>query len=595
MAGRRRKKKDTPVKTVVLAVAAALVLIFAVFVVLRVVNKIKTDYNSLDDTVAVSTEALTVEGGQEKEEYGWILTEEGYRYRFEDGSFAEDSWQEIDGLLYRFDGDGYMYEGEWKEEGQIFTCSPKGYLKDIQPDFSYVPEETGEELDSLVKVDTFWCYLGEADGPFKPILYRKATEQQVMTLGGEAAPERSTSNSLRADGDYLYYLPKVPESQIGSLSTEEQELCDTLFRMQPGSGEKEMIAGDVGGFIVLDGVIYYSQNSHIYSAQSGTAVAVGDGGITVKIEDGDCYLVDSAGRPAKADEGGYLSMGDRRYRLDGSGRVLEVRHGQETVNGYTYSLKTVSGNKQAVFRKGAGASEMVAQGEYGVQSYCIAGQTLYYCAYVYHDGEWYSQIFSSGLDGSGSKAISVIFPGTMGNLYYYEDAGEIYGEYYPKIWNSAYGQIAAVTLNGAVYVLEDSAARSGEQVSANHMLELVMVEGADVTCLWNDLIWTKGAGTSNVRWSRAVQLKSTERTLLEGADPVPKESPAQPPQTTAQVIIEPVEKAEGEGAQSPKPAESSTAQTVSPDADKPTMPPVTAAPTVAPTAAPDEVKIVPIG
>lgn len=579
MTSRRRNREGLPVKTVILAVTAAVVLIFAVFVVLRVINKIRTDYNSLDEPAAVRTEAATTEEAQE--EYGWIMTGEGYRYRFEDGSFAKDSWEEIDGLLYRFDEDGYMYEGEWKEEGQIFTCSPKGYLKDIQPDFSYVPDETGEELDSLVKVGTFWCYLGESEGPFKPILYRKATDQQVMTLGGETAPERSTSNSLKAYGDYLYYLPKVQESQAGDLSQEELELCDTLFRVLPGSGEKEMIAEDVGGFIVLGDVIYYSQNSHIYSAQSGTAMAMGGGQITVKIEEGECYLVDSAGQPAKGDGSGYVSIGDRLYRLDRSGRVLEVRHGQETVDGYTYSLKTVSGNKQAVFRKGAGGSEAVAQGEYGVQSYCIAGQKLYYCAYVYQDGQWYSQIFASGLDGSGKSAVSVVFPGTMGNLYYYEDSGEIYGEYYPEIWNSAYGKIAAVTLNGAIYVLDDEEARSGETVSGNHMLELVMVNGTDVTCLWNDLIWTKGAGESNVRWSKAIELKSTERTLLEGTEPAPKESPSQPPETTAEVIIQPVESPESQ-------------ETVSPNADKPTLPPSAAAPTAAPTTE-EEVKIVPIG
>ena len=43
-----------------------------------------------------------------------------------------------------------MATGQWKGGGQIFTCHDvKGYLKNIEPDPDYVPEDTGENLDSF--------------------------------------------------------------------------------------------------------------------------------------------------------------------------------------------------------------------------------------------------------------------------------------------------------------------------------------------------------------------------------------------------------------------------------------------------------------
>ncbi len=38
-----------------------------------------------------------------------------------------------------------MATGQWKGDGQIFTCHDvKGYLKNIEPDPNYVPEDTGK-------------------------------------------------------------------------------------------------------------------------------------------------------------------------------------------------------------------------------------------------------------------------------------------------------------------------------------------------------------------------------------------------------------------------------------------------------------------
>lgn len=647
MGNRRKRKKESPFKTVLLALAAVFIMVCAVSVVVAVFQKISKDYEKLDllkpsesadETITIETEAPI----------GWRLTDDGYMFYNADETYVKNTWKAIDGFLYHFDASGIMTTGEWSDEGQIFTFSDKGYLKDIQADLSWKPEQTGENLDSLVKANAYFCFLGEADGPFKPIMYRKAVESQVMMLGGETAPEKTTRNSMRAYGDYVYYLPKVKSGQTAKLTGEELKLCDSLFRLIPGSGEKELIAEHVGGYLVMDGVVYYSQGGKIHSATSGTKIGVGEKQYHVTVKDGDCYLLDQVGQPVKTDSSGTVQIGDRIYRIENDeGKIRYVKRAQETIDGYTYYMDSVSGKYDGIYRKNGGGSKVIAQEAYGIQSYCIAGQKIYYSAYVEKDGSgvWHSQIFKAELDGSGKEAISQRFAGMMGNLYYYEGSGEIYGEYHPEIWNRAYGVIAAVGMDGSIYTINDSAVRVGTAVSDNDMLELVMVEDGTITCLWHDVVWNRTTGITSTLWSKAIQMKKTDRTLLETGEAEPPEETKEETKPEDEVIVKPIggepQGAPGSGGASGNGAGGSgtggngaggsgaggsgaggngagaggngtvkppagnpngdkpTLPPVSPDADKPTLPPVSPdadKPTSAPTAAPtkEDVIIVPV-
>ncbi len=590
MGSRKRRKKESPVKSVFLALIAVFIMVCAVSVVMSVYRKISKDYENLEQSMASEStgETIAIENGVVT---GWQLTDGGYKYLNEDGTYVTDTWKLIDGLLYHFDENGMMAAGEWSREGQKFICSEKGYLKDIQADLSWQPENTGENLDSLVKANAFFCYLGEADGPFKPIMYRKATETKVMTLGGESKPERTTRNSMRAYGDYVYYLPKVKSGQAGSLTDEELRLCDSLFRMIPGSGEKELIAEHVGGYLLLDNVIYYSQGGTVKSASSGTKIALGEKQYRVVVKDDSCYMVDGMNQPAVPDSTGVLTIGDRVYRIeDDQGKIKYVKHADQQIGGATYYMDTVSGQYQGIFRKDSGGSSVIAQEPYGVQSYCIAGQKIYYSAYVEKDGSgvWYSQIFRTNLDGSGKEAVSGHFTGMIGTMYYYEQAGEIYGEYHPEIWSRAYGNIAAIGLDGTIYTINDESARTGKSVSDNDMLELVMVDGDTITCLWHDVVWNRSTGITSSLWSKAIQTKRTDRALLETSEGLP-----QPEETETQtqpddgVVIRPIG---GEAAAAPE-ADQPTAPSpnADPNADKPTLPPVSPGadkPTIPPASEP---------
>lgn len=517
---RRRKKKESPIKMVFLIMIAVLVMVAAIYVVISVFGKISSDYKQLDFSKEEETMDLTIDTDEEPS-VGWNETGHGWMYYLDEKSFVENQWKDIDGFLYYFDGDGFMVTGQLRQDGQIYTLhDTKGYLKNIEVDLDYVPESTGENLDSLVRTNAFWCFLKEEEGTglFKTILYRKTVENKIMVLGGETSPEKTTRNSMRAYGDYVYYLPKVKESQLTRLSEAEKGLCDKLFRMRPGSDVKELIAEQVDGYMVLNDTIYYAQAGSIHSAVSGVEIATGEGKYTVEIKDDSCYLVDELGNPAVSDNGDSVAVGDRIYRIEEDGKIKYVKHGQLTIDGSTYYLSG-SGTKVTVNSKKDSNDTVLIRETYGVQSYCIVDNQIYYSSYVDKGfgGEWYSRIFKTDLNGQNKQALSEPFPGVIQNMYYYEEEGEIFGEYHPSIWNGSYGVAAVISRDGAIYKINDESARTGKHVDGNDMLEIVMAKDGKVICLWHDCEWNKGSGITKVLWSKAVELNGSDRSLIDMA------------------------------------------------------------------------------
>ena len=527
---RQRKKKESAVKMIFLILIAVLVMTAAVYVVVRVFGKISSDYKELDFSKAEETTHIEIDT-DEGPKAGWYETDEGWRYYLDEKNFVTDAWKEIGGYLYHFGEDGFMITGEWKQEGQVFTFhDTKGYLKKIGTDLDYVPESTGENLDSLVRTNAFWCFLKDEEGTglFKTIMYRRTVENKIMVLGGESAPERTTKNSMRAYGDYVYFLPKVKESQLSRLSEAEKGLCNKLFRMMPGRNTKELIAENVEGYLVLDDIIYYSQGGKILSATSGTEMATGEARYSVVIKDDSCYLVDEMGNPAVAESGNSVNVGDRIYRIEEDGLIKYVKHGQLTIDGKTYYLAG-SGTNTSVNVKQDGRDTGIIKETYGVQSYCIVDNQIYYSSYVEKtaSGEWYSQIFKTDMDGQNKQAVSERFPGVMQNMYYYEDEGQIYGEYHPAIWKQAYGVAAVISRDGNIYRINDSSARTGKHVDGNDMLEIVMARDGKVICLWHDCDWNRSSGITSVLWSKAIELNSGDRVLIDmAAGTAPEESSA---------------------------------------------------------------------
>ena len=476
--------------------------------------------------------------------------------------------------------------------------------------------EHEEETQGWNETERGWTYkLDDEDtGIFKTILYRKTVENKVKPLGDENAPERTTKYSLRADGDYVYYLPLVKESEKGKLTESEKALCGRLVRMIPGQAVKEIIEEDVDGYLIVDGTIYYAQGGKIHSATSGTETAVGEESYKVQIRDGSCYLTDSLGNIVTPENGTVVEMGDRSYRLEENGAIRYVKRRDVSVNGVTFRLKR-EGTGMMVLMESDGASRAGITGEYGVQSFCIVDNFIFYCAYVDKgaNGEWYSRIFRADLNGEGKTPVSGMFPGTITNLYYFENEGQMYGEYYPEIWKNAYGTIVNVSQSGTIYRINDANVRTGIKVSGNDMLELVMAQDGKLICLWHDCSWSPKAGITKVLWSRPVEFWASEKISVETVSKLPEQTaaPAEEDTTKAAVETVPVNPQQVSGSNQISPAETTAAPVKNPNqpADTPgTSVRTPKQETILGTEAPgksiqtnpsetksDEVKIVPLG
>ena len=522
----RKRRKGQRIRTSyiwagIMSVCALAALFAAVWVVMTVYETIVGDSSQWTaESSAAETSELEIDA---EPVAGWITEDGGTRYLDDEGNYLSDQWIVSAEKLYYLDADGYMAVDDVSMDGQVFSFNEDGVLTDIQLDTGWAGltgDDNLQNLDSLVKSNEFWCYLGsDADdtGIFRPIYYRKTTETEANVLGSEENPEMSTHNSLQIHDGYIYYLPQVTSQTLSSLSPDEQKLCNRLYRMKPGDSEKELLAENATGFLVLDdGSVYYASDGQIQKAEAGTVYSVGEAQYRVLVKDNACYLVDASGEPVSGDSSGNQVVGDRLYDLNQDGRINGVYPADRTYDQAEFTLEQNSSGVTALYRmESGGTKEVIAQSDYGINSFCIADGMIYYSAYIRRDadGSRYSAIFQIAPDGSGNRQISQSFQGNILNLYYYLEKGKIYGEYTPVSWRNCYGQIVVIDLDGTVNVIDDSASRGSGVMENNDLLSLVMVEGNTITTYLRSCSYSRSSGSWTVLSEKPYQFSDTLQVL----------------------------------------------------------------------------------
>lgn len=522
----RKRRKGQRIRTSyiwagIMSVCALAALFAAVWVVMTVYETIVGDSSQWTaESSAAEISELEIDA---EPVAGWITEDGGTRYLDDEGNYLSDQWIVSAEKLYYLDADGYMAVDDVSMDGQVFSFNEDGVLTDIQLDTGWAGltgDDNLQNLDSLVKSNAFWCYLGsDADdtGIFRPIYYRKTTETEANVLGSEENPEMSTHNSLQIHDGYIYYLPQVTSQTLSSLSPDEQKLCNRLYRMKPGDSEKELLAENATGFLVLDdGSVYYASDGQIQKAEAGTVYSVGEAQYRVLVKDNACYLVDASGEPVSGDSSGNQVVGDRLYDLNQDGRINGVYPADRTYDQAEFTLEQNSSGVTALYRmESGGTKEVIAQSDYGINSFCIADGMIYYSAYIRRDadGSRYSAIFQIAPDGSGNRQISQSFQGNILNLYYYPEKGKIYGEYTPVSWRNCYGQIVVIDLDGTVNVIDDSASRGSGVMENNDLLSLVMVEGNTITTYLRSCSYSRSSGSWTVLSEKPYQFSDTLQVL----------------------------------------------------------------------------------
>ena len=145
---RRRKKKDSPIKTVFLIIMAAIIMMAAVYVIMSVVGKIRSDYKNLDFTTEEKEMPSITIDTKDEPKAGWNETDKGWMYYLDEkeyvvrtvmkintempgayvfssgknmGTFKAVGYPEDIGIFYKLD----EYEGySWTAHGRYPTNTP---------------------------------------------------------------------------------------------------------------------------------------------------------------------------------------------------------------------------------------------------------------------------------------------------------------------------------------------------------------------------------------------------------------------------------------------------------------------------------------
>lgn len=424
---KRRQKAMTDALKLILAL---MLIAAAVIVVVFVKNELGsglgfwrgTDESSESESTEESESAVTE---TEEEGPGFNRDPEGRLYYLdEEGERLSDSWMAEGDELYYIDEEGYVCTEDMTDGGMRFGFSEDGAVTSIVYDDSYRPadKDDTEEGFSLVSDRRVRVFLDpeQKSGSFYLIRYRRTTDDTAYDLGG-GNRQYTSPYSMQIDGDYVYFLPLTDQEE-----PEDSYTNGNLYRMELGAEVRDLIAEDVEGYKVLDGMVYYQSGGVLrHTDRAGKDTTVPDFSevedFSLDISSGDkAYLYTADGRPV-AQASDEFKAGNFRYELASDGEILSVAE-KSTVNtgGYTYSIE---------------------------------GDDAF--------GSPISRVVRTSDETGKKEIISSEFDGSCGNLHYDFDSGSMLAEYTDT---SGKSRILKITKDGDVDYLIDDGGGDGKLV-----------------------------------------------------------------------------------------------------------------------------------
>lgn len=319
------------------------------------------------------------------------------------------------------------------------------------------------------------------------VLYSVPLEQTEWASEDPENPEIQASK----DG-WVYYLP-CPERKGSVLSNVSPDLFHTLYRIENGKDEIEIVSREVDDYYINEDNIYIETFDRIqvidYSEEFEKMIP----GIYVHMENCEFYLRDMLGRTLKREADGNIHYGDRIFQMD-SDRIADVVQVEQKKENSVYELKEENEGQKVIYKISGDTEEVFLKEETTIDSFCIAGDWLYYSAYIRKGGSGahYSKIFRKSLvEDKKREQVHDEFTGRIQKMYYCQDDNQIYGNYIPRNWENNYGVIVAITANGQMAYLDDTEQRSMKETTGNDTLEFVMMRDNKVYCYWKDYQWEK--------------------------------------------------------------------------------------------------------
>ncbi len=349
------------------------------------------------------------------------------------------------------------------------------------------------------------------------VVYLSDEGQVKYSLPLETGEEEYTSNpEIQKKEGWTYYLP-LPEREDSSLSEVAPFLHHTLYRMNTQGEEIEIVATEVEDYTFWDDNIYVSQFGRIRRINDDEVFEKIVPGIYPEVNNNEIYLYDMIGRPLGTDNDGNIRYGDRVVTMT-SNRIDEVEPAVQKRNDTSYYFKRVDGGiSKEIYRSINGREEVYIQQNERIDSFCVAGDWLYFSAYIRKGGSGahYSELYRKKLtDDSKPEKVHDEYTGRILQMYFSEEKNQIYANYIPKNWKSNYGVIAVISMSGHMSYLDDKEQRSVEETTGNDMLEFVMVYDNQVYCFWKDCIWSPGESPVAI-WRKVLVIPDSSRIQMD--------------------------------------------------------------------------------
>ncbi len=344
------------------------------------------------------------------------------------------------------------------------------------------------------------------------VLYSLPLEETDLAGTQENNPEIQ-----KMDG-WTYYLP-CPERKDSQLSHVQPILYHTLYRMRNDGKEMEIVGEEVDDYILWKDAIYVNQYGRIQRISTDEFFEKMQPGYYAEVMDHELYIYDSLGRTLNTEADGSLPFGDRILEMS-SNRVLDVKEGQRVKGDAFYYLKEMEdGSGKAIYCSINGKETLFEKQGNTIDSFCIVGDWIYYSAYMRRGGSGahYSEVFRKSITDlekdKKAESLREEFTGRIRQLYYSEEARQIYGNYIPRNWESNRGVIAVLSLSGQLSYLDDEAYRKGVETTGNDFLEFIMMQDGQVYCYWKDCYWKKGEDPV-VKWRKVLVLSDHNRKVV---------------------------------------------------------------------------------
>lgn len=190
-----------------------------------------------------------------------------------------------------------------------------------------------------IKIANKIVYLSEVG----QVLYSIPLEQTERASEGPNNSEIQTGS-----GGWVYYLP-CPEREDSVLRKVSPDLFHTLYRIENGKEEIEIISREVDDYCIQDDKIYIESFDRIQVIESTEQFEKMIPKQYIEIENCEFYLRDMLGRSLNREADGNIRYGDRILQMD-LDRIADVVQMEQKKGDSVFELREQEDHNKAIYR-----------------------------------------------------------------------------------------------------------------------------------------------------------------------------------------------------------------------------------------------------